>query len=108
LPRRTVKRPKAREKRLVGDLDQRWSVLEKHLLDRLQGGEDCPAVSPMSYRSLVGVSRRTASRDLSEWLSRGLLESEGQKRSMRYLFPVERLEQAGRESSDHAPQSVGS
>ncbi|MEZ5987834.1 MAG: sigma 54-interacting transcriptional regulator [Planctomycetota bacterium] len=62
-------------------IEERWALLEGYLRSRI-GSE--ATISPRVYRDLVGVSRRTASRDLSQWLDEGVLEATGQKRSLKY------------------------
>ncbi|HHI80825.1 MAG TPA: HAMP domain-containing protein [Planctomycetes bacterium] len=56
---------------------ERWALLEKRLKEE---GE----ISPQEYRTWLGISRRTATRDLGTWKEKGLLWSRGNKRSLRY------------------------
>lgn len=62
-------------------VEDRWALLEGYLKSR--SSRDA-FITPRVYRSLVKVSRRTASRDLSQWLDESLLESTGRKRSLQY------------------------
>ena len=68
-------------------VEDRWALLEGYLKGR--DPQDA-FITPRVYRALVHVSRRTASRDLSQWLDEGQLVSSGRKRSLQYrLFDLE-------------------
>ncbi len=58
---------------------ERRSLLIQHLREK---GE----ISPQEYRTWLGISRRTATRDLVRWKEEGLLQSRGKKRALRYLL----------------------
>jgi DNA-binding NtrC family response regulator len=66
------------------DPEARWAVVLRHFgeTDSVRGG----GLSPRAYRDLVGVSRRTASRDLRTWVAEGRLSSRGQRRAVRYFL----------------------
>ncbi|GEM_PF-351378 len=58
---------------------ERWRLLATVLAERGEAG-----IAPGEYARLLGISRRTASRDLGAWLRAGLLSSRGARRSLRY------------------------
>lgn len=68
----------------AGSREARWESLLKYCTAHPILADE--GVSPRQYCELFQVSRRTATRDLGAWLDMGLLESRGQKRSLRYLI----------------------
>lgn len=69
-------------------LSERQIKVLNRLLDNL-GDEFSQGINASKYKSLAGVSKPTATRDLTELLNKGCLIKSGDGRSTRYLINVE-------------------
>ena len=69
---------------LVGEngVELRW----ERLLEELGRRAPEEGIRPKEYCALLGVSRRTATRDLQRFVAEGRLRAEGARRSQRYLL----------------------